>query len=360
MKISFLINNMSHGGGTERVTSIIANELSRQHDVFILSCRGEGESKFILNESVELFFLCGDKYRNSILRKWIIVKELKKFIEKKKIDVIIFVDIDLCLYAIPLRSYFKVKEVKTIAWEHFNYYYHTGIKGFLVKLYATNYIDCLIVLGKRDLDNYRNKCRITNRLEYIYNPIAFSSETKSDMTKKNIIAVGRLEYQKGFDLLLQAWGIIEEEVKEWKLLIVGNGSKEKELKEYCIKNYIKKVEFIPFTDNIEDLYLKSSLFVLSSRFEGFVLAMLEAKAKGLPVVSFDCHEGPREMIKQDVNGLLIERENVLQFALGLKRVLTNDELRHKMAFNATDGLEKFEIKEVIKKWNKILDELKTK
>ena len=127
------------------------------------------------------------------------------------------------------------------------------------------------------------------------------------MTQKRAIAVGRLSRQKGFDMLVEAWALIEKEVPDWKLDIYGQGPLQKELQGQIDGLGLGNAELKGFSDDIHKEYMESSLFFLSSRYEGFVLVLMEAMATGPPAVSLRCKEGPEETIDNGINGYLVER-----------------------------------------------------
>lgn len=353
--IAFLIMNFSNGGGTERVTSVIANNLSKRgYTVSVISCR-EGENcRFFIEKDVTLYSLHGEMSPNAVLRKLDTVSELQKFVVEHSIDVMVAVDVALYLYLWPLQ---KKHLCKCIAWEHFNYYIaNNRLVKFSRKVAASN-ADCVIVLGKNDLINYKTHYKKINRIEYIYNPIALSMEKKTSMDKKRVIAVGRLSRQKGFDLLLDAWKIVEAKNMDWALDIFGEGVLKESLQQQIENLGLKNAHLRGYAKDIEEEYVNSSIFALSSRYEGFVLVLMEAQAKALPCVSFNCKEGPAETIDDGVNGYLVEEGNVVAFAERLLNLMNNKELRDSFSEKARKDLNRFDTTAVIGKWERILESL---
>ena len=357
MNIMFLITDMSGQGGTERVTAMIASGLATDNDVSIVSLRNGTKSRYKMDDRIRLISLEGEKYDSFVTQKKKLISNLKKSIEQQDTDIIIVVDIELDIYTYIIRRKLQSKKIKTVGWEHFNYYMHSGIKGKLSRKIAARYMDCLVVLGKNDYNSYKNNEKYIKRLEYIYNPIALSTDRKSALKSKNVIAVGRLEEQKGFDMLIKAWQQVVKQCDEWKLFIVGSGSKEHELKQYIETHNINNIEMIGYTDKIEELYLDSSLFVLSSRYEGFVLVLLEAQAKGLPIISFNCKEGPAEIIKDEINGKLVEEGDVEQLAMQMIRAMKDRELLRAWASHAQDDLDRFNTDKILEQWRNLLQSL---
>lgn len=353
--IAFLIMNFSSGGGTERVTSVIANNLvQRGYIVSVISCREGENSKFFIDRRINLYSLHGEKTSNSMFRKFETIRKLKKVVIENNMDVLVSVDVALYMYLLPLQ---KRNLCKCIAWEHFNFYIANGFMVKIARKLAAAYADCVIVLGKNDLNNYLSNYKKINRIEYIYNPIALSMEKKSTMDKKRVIAVGRLTKQKGFDLLLDAWKIVENSNLEWSLDIFGEGILRDSLKQQIDDLGLKNVRLCGYAKDIEEEYVNSSIFALSSRYEGFVLVLMEAQAKALPCVSFNCKEGPAETIDNGVNGYLVEEGDVAGFAERLLELMNNKELRDSFSDKARKDLYRFDTDAVMSKWVTILESL---
>lgn len=350
--ISFLIMNMEKGGGTERVTSVIANKLREKGFIIsIISCRNGRKSLYPLEEDISLLSLEGEKISNSTIRKCKNVISLKRIVKEKKIDILIAVDVALYIYILPLQ---KMKLCKGIAWEHFNCHITpNGLVGISRKL-ATRYADCVVVLGKRDYNSYLKKYPKIKKIEFIYNPIALNLETSANINVKRVIAVGRLDEQKGFDMLINAWSRIEEKVPDWKLDIFGEGPLRKQLQDQIKNLNLKNIYLKGYSVDIEKEYINSSVFVLSSRYEGFVLALMEAQAKALPCVSFDCKEGPAELIDNGINGYLIEEGNEREFSEKLLELLLDEKMRKKFSENSRKDLDRFNIEKIIEKWNRLI------
>ncbi|MBS7124188.1 MAG: glycosyltransferase, partial [Coprobacillus sp.] len=171
---------------------------------------------------------------------------------------------------------------------------------------------------------------------------------------KRVIAVGRLDEQKGFDMLINAWSRIEEKVPDWKLDIFGEGPLRKQLQDQIKNLNLKNIYLKGYSVDIEKEYINSSVFVLSSRYEGFVLALMEAQAKALPCVSFDCKEGPAELIDNGINGYLIEEGNEREFSEKLLELLLDEKLRKKFSENSRKDLDRFNIEKIIEKWNRLI------
>ena len=192
----------------------------------------------------------------------------------------------------------------------------------------------------------------------IPDPLSFNEVLISPLSSKRVIAVGRYVYQKGFDLLLAAWSIVEKESPDWSLAVYGQGDRkpyEKLIDEYSIDK-TRCFLFGPTNDIISE-YGRSSLFVFSSRFEGFGMVLVEAMACGLPVVSFDCPCGPKDIVRNGEDGLLVENGNVKQLAEGLLFLIKDSGERLRMSRAAIQNVQRYKIDHIAKNWKQLFEGL---
>ena len=170
-----------------------------------------------------------------------------------------------------------------------------------------------------------------------------------------ILAVGRLDRQKGFDLLLHAFERLAGQHPNWSLVILGEGDERHSLEALIQKLHIEeRVRLFGRHDNPASVMMQASLFVLSSRFEGFPNALLEAMACKLPVISFDCPSGPREIIRNGVDGILVSREDVDALVLAMQDLINHPEKREQLELRATEVTERFSLNRVMGMWEKVL------
>ena len=351
-RVGFLIMDIGNGGGTERVTTLLANKLALEdYQVSIISCREGKRSHFFLEDMVSLCSLEGEKISNGLKRKILCINKLKKIIREQKIQTMIAVDVALYAYLWPLQMQ---NLCRCIAWEHFNYYISVNTMAKLGRTLAAKFANHIVVLGQNDLKNYQEHYKTIKNISCIYNPISIQAKEKADLNQKTIVSAGRFEYQKGFDLLIQIWEKVEKKNQDWVLKIYGDGSLKNELEKMIVEKNLHNIYLCGYADNIEKVYSEASVFALSSRYEGFGLVLLEAQATGLPCISFNCKEGPREIIKNGVNGFLIEEGNLDAYAEGLLKLMEDIELRKKFAEEAGNDLKKYEIDDIIKSWRVIL------
>jgi glycosyltransferase involved in cell wall biosynthesis len=358
-KICFLIANIDGFGGTERVTSVIANGLvKRGYLIDIISCKDRENRKYILDNEINVIYLKENKCQNSMIRKLKTLMDIQKTILNREYNIIVAVDMYLYLYLYP---YVKKNNCKYIAWEHFNYYINE-IKGerFARKL-AVKSADKVVVLGKNDMKNYSEHFPKATNITYIYNPVSFVVSSHNNLKKKHeVIAVGRLEKQKGFDRLIESWAKVEStltEESDWHLNIYGEGTQRKKLEGMIASKNLHRVNLKGFCNDIEEKMSTASIFTLSSRYEGFVLVLIEALANGMACVSYDCKEGPAELIIDDFNGFLVQNGNIDCFSDRLIRLINDDTLRNQFSKNSNVNLDRFEINTVLDRWEELFKEL---
>ncbi|WP_309498697.1 glycosyltransferase family 4 protein [Sulfurovum sp.] len=354
--ICFFSGDISRSGGTERVTTVIANELSsKDYNVFILSVLHGQSSFFKLQSDIKLFSLHMEG-KSSNFSNIATIKKLHHFVKEHTIDYIIDVDIILSFYSVPATI---GTSTKVISWEHFHYFINVGgfmqrFKRAIAQKLASKFSNYIITLTEKDRQQYLENLSSKAEIVAINNPATIKHSQKANLQSKTVLAVGRLTSQKGFDLLLKSWKIVVEDHGEWTLRIVGSGKDEEMLKK--LVHYLSisnMVEFIPNTKNVEKNYMDAAMYVMSSRFEGLPLVLLEAKSYGLPIVSFDCDCGPSDIVRDGVDGILVEKENIDKLADGLIVLIENEGKRYMFGENALED-HRFDIDNIVSQWQKIL------
>ena len=207
-------------------------------------------------------------------------------------------------------------------------------------------------------ESAKNDWSELSNVTLIPDPLPFTADEVSPLTFKRLVCIGRYDYDKGNDLLLQAWAKIEKQIPEWIIDIYGNGNMET-YQQLMVQLGIDSSRCHlhgPITE-VRKEYLQSSLFVLPSRYEGFGLVLIEAMACGLPVVSFDCENGPRNIISDGQNGFLVQPFDVDAFAERLLMLIRNEELRQKMGVEAHQSSRQYQIENIALRWKSLFEEL---
>ena len=190
-------------------------------------------------------------------------------------------------------------------------------------------------------------------IEVIPNAAMHVSDAYSDVMNKRVIAVGRLDYQKGFDRLIQAWELVQHTGKftNWKLDIYGQGEWREMLQQMIDKAELQNTVCLNWpTKQIGEEYVKSDMLVMSSNYEGFPMVMIEAMACGLPVVSFDYKCGPKDIIQSGINGLLVPNGDIQALADAMMKVMEDEAYRKMLSLNARKVVDTYSEQAVMSQW----------
>lgn len=320
MRVCFLIGNLSLSGGTERVTTLVANALLQQHQVFTLNLYDGKTPFFPLSTDIKNYALFAHKVsmkRYALQTIW----RIRQFVKVHKIECLIVVDSISCVFTVPALRGLNIKH---ICWEHFNFNVDLGVKfRVLGRKMASRYCDTVVTLTQHDAELWKthlpnHQAEIIN----ISNPSPFNVQSSNpSKIDKTVVAVGRLRHEKGFDLLIEAWKKVAVKYPDWTLKIIGSGEEEEALKLSTVEyQIVDNIEFIPNTQDVLKFYKHASLYCLSSRFEGFGMVMIEAMSCGLPIVAFNCDVSPKEILK-DTGNFLVEPENSDELAKALIKMI---------------------------------------
>ncbi len=364
MKICFMLGGFYQNGGIGRVTSMLANRLAEDFkiDVTTLSYTKQNlPNLYEISEKVhEEYFLL--EYIN--MTKALLSgkeKNLRKFLEKKEIDILIACG--ALFFPICVRAC-KGIATKCICWEHSNPEGNMDHKGQRVaRKYGIKKADLNVVLTKSAERVYREKYKVKNVIQ-IYNPIDKNVLNKAgeyDVFSKKIVSVGRLEYQKYFEKAVEVAQIVLKKYPDWSWDIYGKGPQMDELKKMTKKSGIEeKMCFCGQVNNLYERYKEYSMMVMTSRYEGFPMTLLEGMGNGLPLISFDVPTGPNEIIENNTNGYLIECFDEREMAKKIEHIIQNIEVRKEMSRNSKQRCSLFTEDEVLKQWVNVLETLKSK
>ena len=244
-------------------------------------------------------------------------------------------------------------------------YGRKGLLGWIDKLRTrqdeqiVRRFDKFVVLTNEDRGYWGNLPNI----EVIPNAAMHVSDTYSDVMNKRVIAVGRLDYQKGFDRLIQAWQLVQHTGKftDWKLDIFGQGEWREMLQQMIDKAELQNTVCLNRpTKQIGEEYVKSDMLVMSSNYEGFPMVMIEAMACGLPVVSFDYKCGPKDIIQTGINGLLVPNRDIQALADAMMKVMEDEAYRKMLSQNARKVVDTYSEQAVMSQWIRLFTSITAK
>lgn len=377
LKIVYCTPALYMAGGVERVLSLKANYLADHlgYDITIILTEGKDKPLFYpLSDKIKVINLdvnFEELWTCSFIKKIIVYLKKQRIFKQRLTAELMRIrpDITVSLLRREINFINDIKDgSKKIGELHVNRAnyrnFEAGDTNIVKRLFAKYWmrnlvshlkrLDCFVVLTEEDKASWTE----LSNVEVIPDPLAFEIDKVSPLTNKRVIAVGRYVYQKGFDLLLQAWKTIEQQHPDWELAIYGMGDRtpyEQVITDLQINK--DRCHLYGSTPDIKSEYLNSSLFAFSSRFEGFGMVLIEAMACGLPVVSFDCPCGPKDIVRHNEDGLLVPSGNVSLFANALHQVMGDESLCRRMATVAVFNVRRFSLSEVCIQWQTMFERI---
>ena len=360
MKIAYIIEVMYNSGGMERVLSVCANSLCQDLDVSIVTLYQKGRPiYFPLDNRIH----CYDLGLEGVANRTLLKERLTEFLMSHHFDIVITMGgMDMYyLHSIKDGSkkmvwfHFAIDIAKT-TWAGPNSTVLQKVKAQLQtwkRIYHARKYDEIIVISKADLKAWKKH---TSNTICIYNPVTIDNPAPSDLSTKHVISVGRLDYQKGFDFLINAWKTVSEKHPNWELNIYGEGPLREQLQEQINNLQLSStVTLCGRTPNITEKYTEHSIYVMSSRAEGLGLVLIEAASCGLPLISYDCPSGPSEIITDGKNGYLIPKVGDIEMmANRICKLIEDADLRKQMGKNAKLMVDKFSPAKIKEQWITLL------
>ncbi len=354
--LAILIGDISRSAGTERAVTNLCNMLVKYggYNVTILSCFSSNTDVPFYSLKKEVIVVHLGLCKESKIRKIIsyikIVFMTNKIIKQKSIDILLGTT-----HAFNTLTVFTSKFVKKIACEHMSYEACPTFSKKIRKV-CYSFLDAVVLLTNADAIHY-NFIK-PNKVFVIPNSLSFIPEEPAKLQNKRIIAVGRLTRQKGFDILIKIASMIKNDLLDWRIDIFGDGEDKNQLLSQIREGNLDDFVYINEpTSEIEKELLDSSIYVMTSRWEGLPMILLEAKSCGLPIISFDCPEGPADVIKNDEDGFLVDTTKEKLFSEKIVYLCENDDKRlefgNKSYLNSRDYLPV----KIFEKWDTLFNSL---
>ena len=358
-KICFFSGDITRSGGTERVAVQLANALmeDRTYDICFISLVEHQEKPFYpLHQDIPRYWL-GKKWINPGPGYLPLIGKLRKFLKDQKIDIIIDIDIVLDVLSIPAAGRMSTK---VVSWEHFTADFELSVwYRKIILRYSVKRSDYVVVLTDGDLKEYQQRLGRKDRICRIYNPIAYELNGENTLEKKKmILTVGRLVPEKGIEYIKQVSVSILKRHPEWQWLILGDGTERKNLEQFIMENRLQNRLILKGNvENVDEYLQQASIFVVTSKYEGLGLSMLEARAMKVPCVCFDVKMGPRELIHHDMDGYLVPPFDCDEMTRKIETLIENPERRSQFAENALLYMDEFQPDKITKQWRLLLERL---
>lgn len=361
MKLLYITHSIEGVGGIQRVLAIKTNYLVEEwnYEIHILVTNSRVENTyFSFNSKIKLYSEIPKGKHFDYFCNY--SKIVKRKIEAINPDLTIVCDNGFKGYCVPL---FVDKKRKLIFESHISKLIvlkKESIIALVVHQFKYQFYDyCIskftkcVVLVADSKREFKSK-----NVMVIPNPLWFSNDEIAIKTEKKVIAVGRHSYQKGFDNMLLIWQKVVEKHPDWQLEIYGESNPNLDLVAIAKKLKIKNnVTFYAPVKNIIEKYLAASFCILTSRFEGFGMVLIEAMGNGLPCIAYDCPCGPKDIIQNNENGFLIANDDEHDFINKIFMLIENENTRNKMGLKAKKSSEKYNIEPIMKQWNGLFLEL---
>lgn len=347
-KICIVIDDLTKSGGTERVASFLADGLFSQYKVSIISLNRSCSGPFYsLPNDISITYLKHSKFR---------FFELFNSINRSNFDIVISISMGRLSFFLALIKILSISRYKLVMSEHVGFESGNMLIKYL-KIFSYKIADQLVLLTSHDAKILSRK--LPNKLVVIPNASTFYplSPTYLPEKEKYFLAVGRLTYQKNFFRLIDIWSKLSS-YKGWTLKIVGDGEDRDSLKAKIESLGLENsIEILPASRNIGKLYEKASALLMTSRYEGLPLVLIECKSFGVPAIAFDCETGPKEIINHGQDGYLVEYSDDQCFQHYIEYLIDNPKSLKSMQLCSIFNSASFSKDRILAKWIKLIDDI---
>ncbi len=356
-----LVIHALHGGGAERVAATMANQWTDQGDrVTLVTLDTVASDVYPVHPQVERIGLGLMRFSpNAWHAGWNNahrIRALRQVIRDVPADCVVSVTDQMNVLTLLASQRLHAQVV--IA-EHSDPR-HQRMHAAWERLRSWTYPRCAAAVVLSDAVAQYVRTLVDDRPVYVIpNGIGRPSVTTANVAQRDermVVAMGRLSPEKGFDLLIDAFARLAAPHADWRLAIAGEGPERDSLQRQIDERGLQQqVQLVGWVNDPERFLARSALFVMSSRYEGFPVALLEAMACGLPVVSFDCDSGPREIVRPDVDGVLVAAEDTAALAQAIERLMVDPATRQRLGTRAGDVVERFSLEVFQQRWTEVLD-----
>ena len=344
------------GGGAERVMSTLLNAFVERGEEVYLATNTSKKCAYALHKNIILKNLSegidqDNTFKGKVQRFCKHLSNIRNITREVKPDIIISFIRDLNIDVI--LATFKLN-IPVIVSEHIFIEKKVGFRVGLMRKITYPFANAVTLLTRHDLRLLKGKHA---NVVYMPNPIRYNNaNADKEYIKKNIIlAAGRVSewYHKGFDNLIRCWGGLCRDFPDWELHIAGAGDEKsfEYLKNIAENNNIQNLSFLGFRTDISKLMQESSVFCLSSRFEGLPMVLLEAMNNGCCCVAFNCKTGPNEIIKNNENGVLVPDQDMEELNKNLRIVMSDEVTRKRLSANSHSTLHLYSEERIISRWD---------
>lgn len=373
MTIVYCLNTLSYFGGIQIVTITKANALAQnsENHVWILPCCDDS-GKTCIPVSDRVGILGMQQHDLTWRYPWVlfqqvfklpaVIRRFRKRLVQLNPDIVVSTG-GFDRWLVPftkgswstIREFHLVKDYRKRFNNSFSQKISFSIDGFLENHLFLRQYDRIVVLTEEDRSTRWAK---NKRVCVIHNPIRYLNADKSSLTNKRILACGRLCYQKNFASLIRAIRPVIDRFPDWRLDIIGEGEEHASLQDEITRLSLSDNVFLRGNQtNVQEWMTNASFLVMTSRFEGFPLVLIEAMNCGLPLVSFACPTGPKDIISDGVDGFLVPPEDESKLSEHICTLIENETLRKKMGAAALKKAERFHIDSITKQWMTLFEDL---